>query len=74
MDYPHVFRLTTETDAENKGSGILLKKTEARLSLLCEGLGEGSPRLFNRCGKWCRKRQVPGTAEMQPELPLFASG
>jgi len=27
----------------------------------------------NRCGKWCRKRQVPETAERQPELPLFAS-
>ena len=37
-------------------------------------IADGIARLFNRCGKWCRKRQVPGTAEMQPELPLFASG
>ena len=37
-------------------------------------IADGIARLFNRCGKWCRKRQVPETAERQPELPLFASG
>jgi len=36
-------------------------------------IADGIARLFNRCGKWCRKRQVPETAERQPELPLFAS-
>ncbi len=37
-------------------------------------IADGIARLFNSCGKWCRKRHAPGTAEMQPELPLFASG
>ena len=37
-------------------------------------IADGIARLFNRCGKWCSKRHLPGAAEMQPELPLFASG
>ena len=37
-------------------------------------LADGIARLFKRCGKWCRKRAASGTDEMQPELPLFASG
>jgi hypothetical protein len=37
-------------------------------------IADGIARLFNRCGKWGPKRLVPETAQMQPELPLFASG
>ena len=37
-------------------------------------LADGIARLFNRFGRWCRKRAASGTDEMQPELPLFASG
>jgi hypothetical protein len=37
-------------------------------------LADGIARLFNRCGRWCRERAARDTDEMQPELPLFASG
>ena len=37
-------------------------------------LADGIARLFNRCGRWGRERAARGTGEMQPEIPLFASG
>lgn len=37
-------------------------------------IADGIATLFNRCGKWCRKRHTPESVKMQPELPLFASG
>ena len=40
----------------------------------CYALTDGIARLFNRRGKLCRKRAASGTDEMQPELPMFASG
>ena len=37
-------------------------------------LADGIARLFSRCGRWCRQKTTRGTADMQQELPLFASG
>lgn len=37
-------------------------------------LADGIARLFNRCGRWCRQGTARGKVNMQPELPLFASG
>ena len=37
-------------------------------------LADGIARLFNRCGRWSRQGAARGTADMHPELPLFASG
>jgi len=37
-------------------------------------LADGIARLFSRCGRWCPLRTARGTTDMQPELPLFASG
>ena len=37
-------------------------------------IADGIARLFNRFGRWCHQRTACSTADLQPELPLFASG